>query len=147
MVVGFRTPERYATVRGEEEYAGFEARVLLAPVPLGLQLSFQRRITSGDPQEIEDTIREFGDVLLSSWNVVDGIGVPVPADGDGLLTQDLGLAQALIGGWSEALASPPLATGAPPAPGSIQESGNGRTNGAKSSSSTRSASGGASRHR
>ena len=139
--MGFVPPEKSGLVHGEGDYAGFEARVRIAPVPLSLSLGLTSRFESGDAGEMLAAIREFGDAVLIEWNV------DAPATGAGLLSQDVGLSKALIIGWSEALAQPPLASDVPPVNGRTSGQGRSRRNGHVSSSSTASVNGGAARPR
>ena len=138
----FSPPEKFGLVHGEGDYAGFEARVRLAPIPLSLSLSFQTRLASEDHTAILEAIREFGDTVLISWNVAVAAG-PVPADGAGLLSQDFALTMALVKGWSEALTLPPLASDVLPVNGRTSGQGRSRRNGHTPSSSMASANGGA----
>ena len=137
----FSPPEKFGVVHGEGDYAGFEARVRIAPVPLSLSLSLQSRLSSGDPVEQLAAIREFGDAMLVEWNV------DASADGEGMLSQDLGMTMAVIKGWSEALAQPPLVSDVLPVNGRTSGQGRSRRNGHVSSSSTASVNGGAARPR
>ena len=135
----FVPPEKFGHVQGEDEYAGFEARVRLAPIPLMVSLTFQARLASEDTSEMVDAIRDFGDTMLVEWNI------DAPADGDSLLQQDLSLVMALVKGWSEALAQPPLASDVPLVNGRTSGQGRNRRNGRTPSLSTASVSGGAAR--
>lgn len=107
--MGFREPESFATIRGEDEYEGLEARVRLSPIPLGFQLSIQRSLQSGDTEQMESALREFGDNVLVSWNVEDKDGEPLPASGEGVLMGSTTLLLKIIEGWSEAVNAAPLA--------------------------------------
>lgn len=129
--MSFRPPERYAQVIGEDEFEGFEARVMISPVPLAYTLRLRE---SGEgPAELRVLAEEFGDRFLESWNVVDENGEPVPADAAGVLTQPEALLAVLITEWGKALRSPPLTNGAglsngrTPAPAPRRSSGRKRS--------------------
>jgi hypothetical protein len=156
-MAGFRPPDREAIIKGAGDFEGFEAVVSLV-MPLGQLADFQRDMASGDTAVMVETIKRFGDSLLLSWNVefdakkakawndahAGATPVapddPVPANGDGLKSQGQELAMALIGGWSEALAAPPLTSSGLPTPSDTPESEASPLTGSPTSSSTSSAS-------
>ena len=112
--MGFRPPERYAQVIGVDDFAGFEARVLISPVPLAYTLMLTEFGAGGDLRALAE---EFGEKYLESWNVVDADGAPVPADGSGVLTQPEALLTVLLTQWGQAIRTPPLTNGGQPANG------------------------------
>ena len=104
-VAGFKPPTRTALVKFEEDspYHGAEITMRLN-VPMGLVFELQR--FNADSSDQEATIRRLGDSLLMGWNVTDDGDNPLPANGEGLLTQSPDFIWAIIGGWNEAMTVP-----------------------------------------
>jgi len=107
--MGFREPEQFAIIRGEDDYAGLEVRVRLN-ISLGFVFGIQRRMVSEIQGEPEEAMREFGDAVLMEWNVEGRDGQPLPANGEGVLQGSVILLTTIIGAWVEAVKNPPLAS-------------------------------------
>lgn len=148
--MGFQPPERKATIRGEDDYAGFEAQVSLS-MPLSESLAFTAALNSGDGKHLADTMSTFGDDVLISWNLeftaksaakwnkahvatTVAVGDPVPATGEGLMAHDNAFANVLIGAFTEALTAPPLTSSGTPVLGATPASEDNQLSGAATSS-------------
>lgn len=106
--MGFREPRETARVVGEDEYAGFEAEVLIRPIPFGWAMRLIARAKSDDDVTVIEALREFGDRVLVGWNLEDADGLPVPPTGEALVEHDSGLMMRVFSGWAEAIQSSPL---------------------------------------
>ncbi len=54
-------------------------------------------------KEQRELYTRFGDVALVEWNLIDRHGVPVPANGSGLMSQPFQFIGGVIAKWSEAI--------------------------------------------
>ena len=106
--MGFHPQERTALVVGEDAYAGFEATVLISPIPMSFVFEIQEQMASEDRAAIRQAFIAFGDRILRSWNLEDANDAPIPATGAGILLADQGLVGQLIKGWGDATNAPPL---------------------------------------
>ena len=88
----------------DHEFAGAEVTAGLA-ASLDLVVEIQTMTDAGVERQRE-LIREFGDLCLVSWNIEDRRGVPVPANGAGLVAQDMAFVQALLEAWIEVMTQP-----------------------------------------
>ena len=101
---GFRIPERTARVTFEgTDYDGAE-------IKLKLSVSFAQFIAlreSAQGEDQEGMARLFGETVLMEWNLEDGDGQPLPADGDGMMAIPLDLTNLVVQHWVEAVAAVP----------------------------------------
>jgi len=82
------------------EYDGLE--VVTRPMPMSVLLD----VMAGAAKEDADSFRHMAATFayaLESWNVEDDDGQAIPADLDGLLSQDPRFVSAVITAWSVAL--------------------------------------------
>lgn len=99
-----------------DQWDGLEVRVKavsvgkfldMAPLLDGLSgMNPEQGLSGADLESIKEAFQSFADVILE-WNLeedVDGVITAVPADIDGLLSQDLELIQAVMSAWSTAMA-------------------------------------------
>ena len=101
---GFRIPEKTALITFEDtDYDGAE-------IQLRLSVSFAQFIALREAAQGEDQegmARLFGENVLMEWNLEDGAGQPIPADGDGMLAIPLELTNLVVQHWVEAVAGVP----------------------------------------
>lgn len=65
-------------------------------------------VFAGDPAAMRQITATFA-YSLESWNVEDDDGHPVPADADGLMSQDPRLVTAVLQAWTAAVYGMPAA--------------------------------------
>lgn len=82
------------------EYEGLE--VAVRPMPMSVMLDIAAAAATSDLSGSQHLTTTLGHAL-ESWNVEDDDGQPVPADFDGLMSQDSRLVAAVIKAWVEAL--------------------------------------------
>jgi len=82
------------------EYDGLE--VVTRPMPMSVLLDVMAGSTKQDLESFRQTAATFA-YALDSWNVEDDDGQPVPADLDGLLSQDPRFVSAVIMAWVASL--------------------------------------------
>lgn len=128
MAEGFRPPENNAEIRFEEghEYHGMTLTLSLDvgadkmfamietsdkaaedtkdrkandALPEDERMELTPRLSQGDLRRMYE---EFGDMALVEWNVEDKHGEPVPATGEGLLTQSFTFIAFILKQWVEA---------------------------------------------
>ena len=109
-MTGFRPPAApFKLDFAGTEYAGLEVSV--RPVPMSVMLDIAAASVSVDAAAFRHVAATLG-YALESWNVEDGDGHPVPADMDGLLSQDPRFVSAVIGAWIAAVyGTPPPGAG------------------------------------
>jgi len=101
---GFRLPEKTARITfAGTDYDGAEIQVLLS-VSFG-QFIALREAAQGEDQE--GMARLFGENVLMAWNLEDGDGEPIPANGDGMLAIPLELTNLVVQHWVEEVAGVP----------------------------------------
>lgn len=114
------TPQRklYKLKFADEEYEGLE--VLASSASMGSILEIQRlaskmseKPTPEESAEVSSRMMNIFGQALKSWNLLDEDDQPVPANTEGLLTQDPDFVMAMVAAWTEAVAgvSAPLASG------------------------------------
>lgn len=81
------------------EYEGLE--VTMRPVPMSVLMDIAATAVSGNPAGFSHVAATFG-YAVESWNVEDDDGHPVPADTDGLMSQDPRFVSAVIDTWLKA---------------------------------------------
>ncbi len=82
------------------EYAGLQISV--RPVPMSVMLDVTASATTSDAQAFRHIAATLA-YALESWNVEDDDGHPVPADLDGLMSQDPRFVTAVIRAWTDAM--------------------------------------------
>lgn len=107
-----RERRNYRLIFADEEYAGLEVVARSASVAAYRRIAemaskpFSMPPTADDLIEIDNLYRAFADQLVS-WNLEerddDGAVTAVPATLDGLQSQDLDFAMAIILAWMEAV--------------------------------------------
>jgi hypothetical protein len=99
--MGFR-PKRtpFALDFSGTEYEGLE--VTVRPLPMVVMMDVIAAAGARDLAAVRHLHATFG-YALESWNVEDDDGQPVPADVDGLLSQDGRFVNAVIEKWCESL--------------------------------------------
>jgi hypothetical protein len=122
MASGYVPPRRTAQITGSEAFAGLTATVLISPLSLAFILEFRELMAKAqdDLAALGEAFQRFGDHVLLEWNVVDAQGNPVPATGEGVLSQPPELVLDLIVQWTEAR-QVPLRSDGQAEPGSIRE--------------------------
>ena len=107
---GFRVPERTAHIQFEDtDYDGAE-------VWIRLNVSFARYLELREASEAGDQARMtrmFGDNMLDRWNLEDDDGIPIPADGDGMMQIPLDFATLIITQWVDTVSDVPDPLGQP----------------------------------
>ena len=97
---GFRIPEKTALITFKDtDYDGAE-------IQLRLSVSFAQFIALREAAQGEDQegmARLFGENVLMEWNLEDGAGQPIPANGDGMLAIPLELTNLVVQHWVEAV--------------------------------------------
>jgi hypothetical protein len=86
------------------EYEGLE--ITVRPVPMSVMLDTAAAVASGDLAAFRHMTATLG-YALESWNVEDDDGHPVPADLDGLMSQDPRFVTAVITAWTAAVHGTP----------------------------------------
>lgn len=107
----YRLPKRTVRLLFEGDYEGAE-------VVCSLSMSFEafRSLQSdGDDDDALTLNRQFGDEVLESWNLHDDEGKPIPADGEGFVSQPVDFLNLIVLKWGEALAASPLSETRTPA--------------------------------
>lgn len=93
------------------------ATVVCAKEPsIGVLLSIQRGLTSGEVDQLERAFAMFGDEVLVEWTLADASGA-LPPTAEGVLRLPPSIAGLIIEQWSESL-SIPKASNTPSANGS-----------------------------
>lgn len=112
-----RKAKVYKLIFEDEEFAGLEVRVKSLPVGDFLDLTDLADVAAGtagaeQKDKIERLFAIFADALLD-WNLLDEDDNPVPANLDGVKSQDLDFDLTVIKAWMEAVAgvAAPLVTG------------------------------------
>jgi hypothetical protein len=83
------------------EYEGLE--ITTRSIPMSLMLDILATVAAQDPSATRHVAATFA-YALESWNVVDDDDQPVPADLDGLLSQEPSFVNAVIASWVAAMA-------------------------------------------
>ena len=81
-----------------------------AEIQLRLSVSFAQFIAlreSAQGEDQEGMARLFGQNVLMEWNLEDGDGLPLPADGDGMMAIPMDLTNQIVQHWVEAVAAVP----------------------------------------
>ena len=106
--MGYLPPENTARIEFEEghEHHGMVLNLSL-DMPANMLFDMIAKADAYDAESMEsedkrEMYRTFGDMALSSWNVEDKDGEPVPATGDGLLTQSMPFVAFILHKWVEA---------------------------------------------
>jgi hypothetical protein len=81
------------------EYAGLE--ITIRSVPMSVMQDVAATASSNDAAAFRHIAATFA-YAVESWNVEDDDGNPVPADLDGLMSQDPRFVMAVIKTWTEA---------------------------------------------
>ena len=110
----------------EHRYHGAIVEVYTDGVSVDFALSFAD-MDNEPPARRRELLRQFGDTALKSWNVEDRDGNPVPATGEGMLTQESKLVWAIIGQWLEIVTSADAPLAPPSKDGESEESKAGQT--------------------
>lgn len=108
---GYRPSERSTRPRGsisfaeDHEFHGAEIDVwLTAPLKLFLDISsipIGKSLSADEFRaEFAPVLTEFAEHCLIEWNVEDKSGVPVTADGPGLMAQDIDFILAILIAWT-----------------------------------------------
>ena len=87
------------------DFSGTECEgleVTVRPVPMSVMLDVVTAAGSGDLAAARHLHATFA-YALESWNVEDDDGTPVPADLDGLMSQDGRFVAAVIQAWAAAM--------------------------------------------
>jgi len=110
---GFRKePTHYKLIFEEHpDLKGFE--VTMRALSLGKFLDINRLALTVDNADTQERVqqadllfRRFSESLVE-WNLEDDDGAPIPADYDGVKTQELPFIQTIIGEWMEAMSGIP----------------------------------------
>jgi hypothetical protein len=103
-MTGFRVKKRTAIIKFEgTEYDGAEIECLF-DIPLKKLFEIQRLAEAG---KAEESFRQFGDEILTAWNIEQDDGNPIPATGEGLLNQPPQFANLILSKWLAAMTEPP----------------------------------------
>jgi hypothetical protein len=97
--MGFRPKRAPFKLDFAGEYEGLE--ITVRPVPMSVMQDIAVAASSGDPQALRHAAATFA-YALESWNVEDDDGNPVPADLDGLMSQDPRFVGTVFKAWMEA---------------------------------------------
>lgn len=103
--MGFRVPRTNELViewAEGHDYHGAHLRVSM-DLPMKTLFRFQKMQSTEERGAQEDLMREFGDAALIEWNLEDDEGNPIPANGEGFLTQSFGFASEIFKKWAEAV--------------------------------------------
>jgi hypothetical protein len=100
-VTGFR-PKRTPV---KLDFTGTECQgleVTVRPVPMSVMYDASTAVASGDATAFQHVAATLA-YAIESWNVEDDDGGAVPADLDGLMSQDPRFVIAVIKAWAEAM--------------------------------------------
>lgn len=102
--MGYEIPAKHARIRWDDdtEFAGLEA-VLSLDTPADLLFQMQG-FEDATPEGRRELMVAFGDSVLVEWNL-EAKGRPVPASGEGMLTQPMRLVSAIMSKWTETVAA------------------------------------------
>ena len=104
--MGFRLPKKTARIKFEgTDYDGAEAEVSLS---LSIEQMFHVHdlISGGD---IVEGFRNFGEIVLISWNLEDDNGDPIPPTSEGFMsTPDRIFLNIIIDHWVQAMKGVPV---------------------------------------
>jgi hypothetical protein len=118
-----RKLERYTQeYKFEGEDTPYPGLVVELNLNVSLELYWKTIVIGGD--DFTETVTNWGDKVLVSWNCEDDDGNAIPATGRGLLSQPFHLVRFLIGEWRSAAVNPP--------PPLSQRPANGRTSAGRS---------------
>jgi len=102
-MAGYRVKKRTAKIIFvDTDYDGAVIEALF-DVPLKKLFELQRLAETG---KAEESFKIFGDEILTAWNVEDDDGKPIPASGDGLLSQPAPFANLILTKWLAAMQEP-----------------------------------------
>lgn len=76
--------------------------VVAANTPMSMLFQIMG-IDSAGALEQERLIRQFGDDILISWNFTNEAGDDLPADGDGVVSLDTDVFNAIVSAWTDSL--------------------------------------------
>lgn len=99
--MGFRVPVKTLNLTfSDEDYAGAEVKVKMG-VTLRKVMEMSQSVDSDDPAQVVQSIKEFGDDFLISWNLEDDNDNPIPPNGESMIDLDSMFAFAMIKTWVE----------------------------------------------
>jgi len=106
---GFKVTKRTATIDFAEghDYHGLEVEVIIS-IPFSTLFWFQQSADYENSTEFtKEALHRFGDEFITSWNLEDDAGNPLPVSGDTLLgIGDYSLVTSLLEAWIQAVAEP-----------------------------------------
>lgn len=104
--MGYRKQEKhYKLVFEDDEYEGLEVTAKSLSVGDFMRMTnLAGKNNNPDPQDIEAMFSTLAKSLVS-WNLEDEQGNPVPADINGVKSQDFDFIMTVIGAWMEGIAS------------------------------------------
>lgn len=96
---GFQLEQNTITLEFQGRFAGLEVEVVTdAPIDFVFRMG---EVVGAPLKEQLEIIREFGDVVIDSWNYLHPkTGEPVTADGDGAVSLPFSLALSIIEAWA-----------------------------------------------
>lgn len=97
----FTVKRKTTTLELTGDYEGGEVEVV-ANTPMSMLFQIMGMDSAG-LQEQEKLIRQFGDDILISWNFTNEAGDDLPADGDGVVTLDTDVFNAIVNAWTDSL--------------------------------------------
>ena len=100
---GFKIPKRTARLVFEGDYDGAEIVVRL-DVPVKTFLQIQDLIQNEQQFEV---FQVFGETIIDEWNLEDDDGKPLPANGQGMYSIPIDLANIIMTKWSEVAVQAP----------------------------------------
>jgi hypothetical protein len=109
--MGYKRPVKtYNLIFEDEEFNGLEVQT--RSLPLGQFMNVMNLADAANGQgSANDTLKAVGDLFenfataLISWNLENEDGSPVPADIDGIKSQDMEFILAIVRAWLEAVSS------------------------------------------
>lgn len=106
-----RAKKRYRLQFDDPELNGFE--VVMAGLSIGQFIDLQTTAAAADDAGTTDLLEKFA-AKITSWNLEDDDGLPVPATFDGVKSQDMDFIMMIISAWMDAMAGvdPTRQTGA-----------------------------------
>lgn len=117
--MGFRLSKKTARIKFEgTDYDGAEVVVNLS-LSIEQMFRIQDLLSGGD---VIEGFRDFGDIVLVSWNLEDDDGNPIPANGEGYVSmRDRNFHGVVMERWVEAINGVPVPLESPSPSGSTSE--------------------------
>ncbi len=101
MAKKFKVPRKARTIELDGDLEGGVVEIGDAPMSFMLKLSSREEMKTADEEEA--MVRQFGDQVLISWNLVDEDEQDIPANGEGAISLPSSIFNAVFLAWLSSL--------------------------------------------